>query len=190
MCVIVAALSGLLRLTDDQLAALLHHNPDGAGVMFAHDGELRLERERHADVAWIRAQFERVPGRRLAVLHLRSATQGTVCLENVQPITAVHEPQCRLALAHNGTLPRYESNSAQSDTARFARQFVNTWWQQHASAWNTPHALAELEAHVPEVNRVLLLDNRGEWAVIGEAEGFWRQDMWISNPKARAWLES
>lgn len=188
MCLILVSLTGQLPFSDEQLAVLLELNQDGAGFMYAFEGQLYLVKSRHPDVPWIRAQFARVPGPRLTVLHLRQATSGPLDEENVQPISVWHDPGYQLALAHNGTLPKYTGDERRSDSSLFASRTVRPWREKRGLAWARPQALAELASHLPAVNRVVLLDSQGTWAILSEAEGFWYADTWMSNPNVRSIL--
>lgn len=86
------------------------HLADGWGIALYDDNDVRLLREPEpaSDSDWIRFIDGRRMHGRLALAHLRHATQGEISLRNTQPF--VRELGGRMhVFAHNGMLPGVEA---------------------------------------------------------------------------------
>lgn len=92
---------------------------DGWGVAFYQGDDVALFREPSAAAGspLVRHLESEGPSTRLAISHIRHATQGSVCLANTQPFTRELGGRMHV-FAHNGHLPGVEDSPAMALGAR------------------------------------------------------------------------
>lgn len=115
----------------EMITACFMNNPDGAGIMYPENGEIRIIK----GLMTIQSVFEALkaipdPKSIPIVIHFRFATHGAKSAENTHPFPLsgdfnelrVLDHYVKSAIVHNGIMHQYGSNSASlSDSAFFAK---------------------------------------------------------------------
>lgn len=173
------------RITPDELRRSYNcGNNDGYGAMFAQHGTLHIyknvdARQFDTFIDWIETvQNANVP----VAVHLRLATHGKELLPNAHPFEVIPG---ELAIMHNGMLRGYNRDSADSDTAQFAKELatlgaVESWW-------GNPFIWSLLAEYVGAwSNKIILMRNTGDVRIIGASQGETKEGVWYSNSSYRA----
>jgi predicted glutamine amidotransferase len=190
MCLIATSTSGFEDLPRHFWHAAIAAFTDGMGVMY-HDGEAVVTyHSLEYDTDKLFEVLLKVPtGKRVAV-HLREATYGARCAENIHPHVLHLSARAVLAVMHNGSIPELlaHAQTGHSDTY----ELVQTWIRDHVTRnpalWNDPTFLAELATFVGPNNRLIMVDQAGAWNCIGRELGFHVGGTWLSNRKVEPWL--
>ncbi len=151
MCIIAAKPAGIKMPTEEQLEIMWFHNPDGAGIMYAKDERVYIDKGYMTLSSFLTrikeiqktVDLDTIP----AVLHFRIASAGGIKPENCHPFPVtssekvIRDLQCtaKVGVAHNGTIHGY-GNSVLSDTMQYIiRQIhplscaVPDFWQNRAA---------------------------------------------------------
>ena len=179
MCLIIHQPSGH-TLSRRDFTDIAERNPDGFGIMTAHDGVLKTFRTLGSiDDAF--ALYVRHASGRASVLHWRYATHGTVTLDNVHPFKLTND----IAFVHNGMLSCGTPQSAQSDTAHLARTVLAPIARDNPRALFTSELRAVLSPLIGTGNKLAVMDNHGNVSIFNRASGMDHKGRWYSN--AYAW---
>lgn len=175
MCVIIAIPAGEY-LEKDLALRNWRINNDGAGFAY-HDGqELVTFKSMNFDEFWRKFERARSDNRNTDFLvHMRIATHGSVCLDNVHPYLSTDG---KYLLAHNGILKGVpeDKEADRSDT----RVFLEDIAPELGEAWYRKPWLNEIVAAWIDWNKFAILDEEGIW-LVNEDLGDWYQGMWFSN---------
>jgi hypothetical protein len=165
-------------------------NDDGAGLMFAENGVLKIAK---GFMKW--RSFRRYIKRRgidtftdlPVAFHFRIATHGTVKEQNCHPFTI----NKNLAMMHNGIIRKVDSMIGKdediSDSEFFAYRYVIQAFNSiDIDCLKTGMPINELFDEFIGSSRLLFMDNDGEIALVNERGGSWPQlglgkDWWFSN---------
>lgn len=151
-------------------------NGDGIGVMHKHSidkflGKKMLKRaKRH-----IRALVE--AGEPHAI-HFRWATHGAVKLINTHPYRTADGLHY---VMHNGILSgdcTQESSADESDTAVYVRKYMAEGTVPDfidAQYWT------QMGKHIGWSNKFCVMDSDGNFQLVNESAGFWKEGIWYSN---------
>ena len=169
-------------------------NPDGAGVMYAEDGTLKVAK---GFMKWrsLKRYLKRMTDEKKTslpfVFHFRIATHGSIGPPNCHPFY-VHD---NMAMMHNGVMSNIpiEKDSDISDS----EAFINVYVKGLGYDLNTGSEIAieQLEGGSPlhdlydsfiGGSKLLFMDNMGDVAIINESSGYWEKSgsgkgMWFSN---------
>lgn len=161
---------------------LLHHcfiqNPDGAGFMVPHAGNVAIYKglggfSRFLQT-WRTVQMWHPEAP--VVFHFRYATFGRVTVENCHP----HRISRDLAFVHNGTLscvPAPEGDD-RSDSVIYRDQYLG-----HLDGRET-YALEDfsaMERRIGKKNKFVFMNGEGRVVICNEEQGAWAGGMWASN---------
>ena len=119
MCIIAYVPKGV-KMDKEYFTNCWENNPDGAGMMYAINGKLRIKKPYFSPVSFWRdfCNIARVADGGVA-LHFRITTSGLNNKENTHP----HKISPKHGLMHNGVLSEYHAKSKkQSDTVLFCNQ--------------------------------------------------------------------
>ncbi len=181
--------SGFAELDTSFWALACKANADGIGLMY-HDSKALVVRYADTpDISGLEALLTSVPPGLRAAVHLREATAGARGRANLHPrLTQLREG--RLAIMHNGCLRKVPAHPTQgpSDTAIFASKLLPNLLERGGGPWHDPRNLTAVRQFAGTRNRFVLLDERGQWRVVAEDEGFWVGQTWLSHPRAKNWL--
>ena len=130
MCIICVSKSGICQPDESTIRTMFHHNPHGAGYMFARDGRVEIRKGFMRLDECLRAiRTEHFTAADSVVYHFRISTQAGVNPEMTHPFPLSNQPgrlrrldqSCRIGVAHNGVirLTSDPNNERYSDTAIF-----------------------------------------------------------------------
>jgi hypothetical protein len=171
----------LLKLPDGvvtrrQLRNCYQNNPDGAGLMYVADGKLNVDKGYFGFRKFYKRFriLERAHPESAFVLHFRVATSGTVSKECCHPFNI----NKNLAFVHNGIFTGL-GNPQLSDTQVFNVQVLQKLPENFI---DKPEILASLDKYVNKsLSKLILLNNKQEYVIIGESSGEWENKVWYSN---------
>lgn len=134
MCVIAVSAKGARLPSKDELCRMFVHNPDGAGYMHAHNGEVTIHKgfTCFSDL-WRSIQSEHFTRQDAVIFHCRIATKGQAIPENTHPFPFSADPTghkhldliCRCGIAHNGTIALTRGiKSNYTDTTEFITRYL------------------------------------------------------------------
>ena len=178
MCVCVWKPYGV-RVTKDNMRKCFDNNPDGAGYMWAENGEVVIRKGFFVfkkfwaalcnDIGHINRQKSGI------AIHFRISSSGTVDAQNCHP----HPVNKQLAFIHNGILPLLVPPASKvSDSVIFA----STILQDMPSKWYLKHNLKLLvELAIGTYNKIVFLDGEGKVTILHEDAGEWVEGVWYSN---------
>ena len=184
MCLIIVQPMESPQIPNYILRNAWAENDDGAGYMFAVDGQLIIRKPFHSFRAFrraYRADYAAHGNVAPFILHFRIATHGKLDKAGTHP----HRVNGDLGLAHNGILSFLHPAKHESDTALFVRAVL-----AHRSTADILSAdyLASLEMLIGAGNKLAFLSATGEIAIVNEEAGFWDNGLWYSN--SSAWYRS
>jgi glutamine amidotransferase len=182
MCIIAMIPSKAARPNKAVLENCWESNPDGAGLMYpdATRGILVVDKG-HMTLESLLAAFDKAPEKQPVCVHFRIATHGLKDAANTHPHIVWPD---EVAMVHNGILPiGAPANSAESDTARFARMVLpmlpKKWWANAA-------LVHLIEEYMGGGNKMVMMDKEGCYKILNEEAGLWDQGVWFSNQGFRA----
>jgi len=171
-------------------------NSDGAGLMFAEDGKLKVAK---GFMKWrsLKRYIKKTGINRLNALpicfHFRIATHGTVTERNCHPFSVDEN----MAMAHNGVISgmsKYiDEDEDVSDSEMFLRRYVRDAFSiLHIKNMQKGEPINDLFASFIGANKLLFMDNDGEVAIVNETQGSWPkaglgEGMWFSNTHWKPW---
>jgi transcription elongation factor Elf1 len=184
VCIIVYKPEG--KAVDlDTLRRCWDKNKDGAGVMFAHNNELRVVKGmmkwRKFKKFWksLGPLQESVP----MVLHFRIATHGLVEPKNTHPFK-VNEV---LGFAHNGIIsnatPEKEWNITDTEffNSAYLQPLDETLQGGLTVEWLDQPWAHNLISEYVKHSKLVFLNASGEATIINETQGYWDEGVWYSN---------
>jgi len=168
-------------LSKKKLQNCWNNNDDGAGMLFIKDGQLQIEKfpnkgkdsftkfnDRYIDVKT--SQTEDTP----ILLHFRIATHG-MSDEYLHPFAVTND----LALIHNGVISGFGTRD-KSDTSEFA-DLLGTMPGMSIDMLDIPFVEESIYEFLGGTNKVVFMDNTGEYRIFNEGLGHWIGDNWFSN---------
>lgn len=190
MCLIALSRSRFAELTPSFWREACRANPHGLGLMYHAGHQLHVERIETYDEQTLQRLLDEVPAGVQVAVHLREATFGAGGCLNLHPHLLRDDDGRMLAMMHNGSVPAMNAHPDEgpSDSALLLQNWLGPRLSGRLQGWRHPDLLAELQAFLPERNRLVFLDSEGHWQVLREEEGFFAGQTWLSNPKARAWV--
>lgn len=183
MCLLIVATKGH-PIPKEYVKSAWRNNPDGAGVSYIKDGTLYISKG-IMDLETLEATLEEVGDESNRILHFRYATRGEVTQDNTHPF-ALHEAEA--VMAHNGPCvsPLYPGDKERSDSRMLAEDLLS---QFNATELRKMKPL--LEGFIESGNKLAFLFSDGEYMIVGEKLGTWREGLWLSNTysveSARDW---
>jgi len=191
MCVIVYKPSDV-DVDMDVLKQCWKKNSDGAGLMFAEDGELHVKK---GFMRWRsmkrfikrmgKERFKSLP----VVLHFRIATHGSVRPENTHPFGVTED----VYMAHNGVLSCVDVPKDEdiSDTETFILDVLHPLHEDLVAGITTETldgvgVINKMLGKFIGGNKLVFMDSNGDVAIVNEHQGSWGQvsgykDVWFSN---------
>lgn len=131
MCIIAAKAAGVKMPSKETIRTMWYGNPDGAGVMYAKDGKVRIDKgfmklsdlERYLEDLGKKIDLKATP----VVLHFRITTHGGTRPENTHPFPLTDSIQrlqlthcsTTLGIAHNGVIDITPRSREISDTMEY-----------------------------------------------------------------------
>ena len=182
MCIIASVPAGA-QVTEDQLSEMWTRNPDGGGIAYFVDGEIKVEKDmkRESFIDTV-LETQKKYGNRDILVHMRIATHGAVCIDNTHPF----EVNKNTVMAHNGILPEAfipPAKSELSDTRFFIDYFMKYIPVQKL---DDPYFQDMVDEMVNQGygNKLVFLTSaktKYDTYIIGEKLGVWDGGVWFSN---------
>lgn len=206
MCLIVdRPAKAIIPLDKFKIAVM--NNPDGYGLCVPdQDGVLYVQRSADKpdpEELWqlLHGEFKNEK----LMLHLRYTTAGKTNLRNAHPfpILEYYKDNTDLRMAHNGTIFDYKpkgSNTDESDTRAFVRQFVRPLFKRLSKGMTTEEMLTDpfissiLSKQIPANSVLSFMDGHGNTmqvnptgngAYIDEESGIWYSNKYSFNESHR-----
>jgi hypothetical protein len=151
------------------------NNTDGAGILYVEDGRLEVYKELHSFKKFIKTYNEiRMVNKDNMVLHFRIATHGGVDHDNCHPFLVNNN----LGFVHNGIIRDLVGHSKdKSDTNLFCEMLRTL-----PKGWERNEAMYKLVGSaIGFYNKLIFLNNQGEFKIVNEHEGVWDMGCWFSN---------
>jgi hypothetical protein len=179
MCLIAYQPAGSEPLPFDTFENGWKANADGAGYMFAANGELVIRKPFYKLRSLLRSyrvDFAKHGASSAFVLHFRYATHGVKNETNTHPHLLDNG---KVGLVHNGILsfePPFQSKI--SDTVHFCRTVLAYRNPADLVGETLRGILAEM---IGTFNKLVLMDNAGNVSIVNEDAGQWEGSTWYSN---------
>lgn len=178
MCIAILNTSKGGLIDKQTLSRCWQGNKDGAGMMWAHDGQLYIHKELHKFKQFygVYKQVREEHPELSIVLHFRFATHGKLDIENCHPFL-VHDG---LGFVHNGIISTVDvpKGSSESDTAIFN----NTYLKKLPKDFYKNEGIRRLIRKViGNYNKLIFLNSEGKHRFINEEAGVWDEGNWYSN---------
>lgn len=173
MCVIIVKPKGE---TIDTLTLMdaFWYNDDGGGLAWAEDGKLHMKKGfmdfESFNEFWSTRDWTDIP----TLIHFRIKTHGEKNKKNTHPFW-IHNKD--LVFAHNGILPIHSTKN-KSDTIMFNNLVLRTLPENFL---NYQGIRIMLEDFCYQNSKLAFLDSNGEFTIIGEGKGEWKNGCWFSN---------
>ncbi len=165
MCVALICIKD--RPTKETFRICFANNKDGAGVAWAYDNKLHLEKGFFTfDDFW--KAYKQIPNDAPLLCHFRKSTHGPRDIKNCHPwrIDENH------ALIHNGIL-------------KFVIEMLKPIFKHNPRMWQEPWMKTLLENYIGIGNKCAILSNMGEYLILREEHGIWDNGVWYSNDSFR-----
>lgn len=180
MCVIIHKPADA-RPSEDLLVACATNNPDGFGIMFVENG--RIHTIKDPDSFRFFEVYDAYKDRELGI-HFRWKTHGEIDMENTHPY-AVLEPEAHdadLWLMHNGIISIEQRDKSKSDTWHFVRYMLRPILEQTGlDVIRNKSFQTLIEEYIGSSNKLLLLDQYGNFTKFNAHRGIELEDCWLSN---------
>jgi len=184
MCIIVFCQEPARRPSEDTLKTCWDSNPDGAGLMYAHNNRLHVVKGLMSFDAFI-AAWRQVPENVRVAAHFRIKSHGSICPALTHPFPIIREDESEesyaLAVVHNGVLTgtgAVATNPNESDTSVFVRDVLS----KLPPEWETSEGIVQLLAErIGYGNKMVFLRYDGAFVVLNRSAGEWDNGIWYSN---------
>ena len=188
MC--IAILNNGKKLSRQELSNCWTSNDDGAGLLYIEDGKLVAFRQANEDLYdtagldfdKFMAEYERVYKMSRAshtpvLLHFRIATHG-LTPEYLHPFFISDS----VGLIHNGIIRGYGDNEF-SDTWEFANELATLPASMTGSVdfLDVPFISGAILDKLANYNKVVFMDDTGEYRIFNAQLGHWSGQNWFSN---------
>lgn len=179
MC--IAIMNAGKQITKKKLQNCWNYNDDGAGMLYVQDEMLCIEKFPNKGAGDFDKFFSRYVelkssdvGNLPMLLHFRIATHG-MSDEYLHPFPVTDS----LGLVHNGVISGFGTKD-KSDTAEFA-ELVGTIPNIDIAMLDNPFIEDSIFTYLGGTNKVVFMDNNGEYRIFGEKLGEWIGENWFSN---------
>lgn len=171
MCIIILNKKGLVPKNTLKTCAI--NNPDGMGIMYAENCKLETFKElKNFELFYSYYENLRKRFKGNICLHFRIKTHGTVSEKNIHPFYINRN----LAFMHNGIID-IEPKSDLSDTQVFNEMVLKGLPKNFLSNKSILHLIEKSIGW----SKLLFLDNLGNYTLINEKDGIWKDGNWYSN---------
>ena len=181
MLMCIAIMNAGKMLPKKKLQNCWNYNDDGAGILFIKNGMLFAEKFPNTGGDSFDKFLDRYVSLKTSdagdlpmLLHFRIATHG-MSDEYLHPFPVTPT----LGLVHNGVISGFGTKD-KSDTAEFA-ELLGTIPNIDMDMLDNPFIEDAIYTYLGGTNKVVFLDNTGEYRIFGETLGEWIGDNWFSN---------
>ena len=193
MCIIAIKEKGVDLPTKDKLENMWENNPHGAGLAFAMDEKVYInkgflnKKEFLSFLEDLRSQAKNIP----MLLHFRIATHGGINQECTHPFPIAENDSLKklqlitdVAVAHNGII-KIDADEGMSDTMTYIAKVLYNIKQTYGDFYKHPRVLKAIEANINS-SKMAFLDKEGKIYKVGEwvkeKDGiFYSNDTYLEN---------
>lgn len=158
------------------LVESFNSNPDGAGFMYAEDGELYIKKGfmTYEDFFKEYKEHETKP----CAVHFRIATHGSTDQENTHPFRVGNN----LGFIHNGIINNVDcsTDKTKSDTNHFNTKYLSQFYKRDSRFIFKEHFKDVIKSYIG-FSKLVFLNNKGHHTIINEDKGVWENGIWYSN---------
>ncbi len=153
-------------------------NPHGAGfsMMFGNDFETFKGFTTFEDF-WKAYSYGSNRWRE-AVIHFRYSTAGEISEANCHPFLFGRN---KYAMAHNGTIEKLCFTGKRSDSNILAKDYLSKWIKKYSFTSKRFKSRIEKFIGKDKYNKLILMSDKGEFLIINEEFGVWKNGNWYSN---------
>lgn len=178
MCIIAAKPAGKAMPTRDTIRTMWAGNPDGAGVMYALDGKVRIDKGfmKLSDLEAYLDKLEREVDLTATgvVLHFRITTHGGTRPENCHPFPLTDSlarlrmthTSTTVGIAHNGIIPITPRDQTTSDTMEYIASQLAPLGRALPGFWKNQDAMTMIQNAIH--SRMVFLTGDGELFMTGD----------------------
>jgi predicted glutamine amidotransferase len=184
MCIIAFKPEGI-KISEDRLKKMWDSNSDGAGMMYADRGKLRIVKGLMTFDNFLET-YKKIGDHRKMVLHFRIKTHGAVIPSLTHPFWVHHG---KVAMVHNGVIPsKQRTCPTESDTSIYAKELGH----RYDNVMEALTAPSEYESIVKEIgySKLVFMDRNGDHFFVNEKMGVWDEGCWFSNYGFQGWSYS
>lgn len=170
MCLLIFKPAGK-EIPEEYLEEAWKTNSDGAGIVYAKDGELITQKGAdwdHTNVSGILKDITDYP----SIVHFRLSTHPPIDFSNTHPFPVGNE----WSMAHNGVISEIECQENESDTRSYIRQYLKCDMD-----FSDEEFLDIIGKHVGGNNKFAFLHKSGKHGIVNEHSGHWHKGIWYSN---------
>jgi len=181
MCIVVVKKRGVELPSDETLKNCWDRNPDGAGFMYTgQEGETFIRKGYMKFEAFMDSYNSHTFNKKdLLVLHFRIKTHGKLseCATHPFPVSRKTEDlrdlhiESEIGIAHNGMIPKFNSNMELSDTQLFIKKVLSKENYYKGLMENNPLIIEKIEDKIG-CSRMAVL-SKGKITLIGDP---WERD--------------
>ena len=173
MCVLIHKSAGTVLESKDDLELAFLVNPHGAGFAWKEDGKVYVKKGFFTfESLW--SEWQNI-GDKEAMLHFRSASQGTVNRENCHPFIVDGVG----VVGHNGHFNGFGTKTV-SDTRDWIDSVLKPFLQDFPQALDRLSSLYVLDV-ICERSRLIVMRNSEPTVIINEDLGVREDGLWYSN---------
>ncbi len=182
MCVIIIQPAGEY-LDKEEAKRAWTRNPDGGGFAYInHDEEIVVKKSMEFNEFW--QQFERARSDHRDkdfLVHMRIATHGSVCLDNVHPF----QVDKYTVMAHNGIIHGVPSTDPEGLDRSDSRMFIDYVLPDLPEDWLDKEYLVDMVQDWIGWSRLVFLTTNPKLQyniyVLNQKKGEWKNKLWYSN---------
>lgn len=177
MCVIAVKPSGVRMPDSDTIARMWAHNPDGAGIMYAHAGKVRIDKgymtlnDFSQHVKKLSQSIDLTKS--AVIMHFRITTHGGTKPENCHPfplsgkvtdLQRLHTT-ARIGVAHNGIIP-IKPRQGISDTMEYIATQLAPLYAMNKRFLSDQNALDLIQSAIK--SKMAFLTGANKYTLIGQ----------------------
>lgn len=169
------------------------NNDDGAGIMYAKDNKLVVDKG-YFDFDNLYEAIEKLTDMDI-VVHFRAASPGMIInAENTHPFYWENGTQFskdeksnryQWAMCHNGRL-KWSHTDKKSDTNCFADQFMSNYTDRDPYLFQNKLGMVMFEGFIGDANKIVVMrhdteEDTTKVYIANESKGHWKHKCWFSN---------
>jgi predicted glutamine amidotransferase len=193
MCVIAVKNHGISLPKDDEIDAMWNTNPDGAGIMYLHNGKVYIEKGfmKLTDLKRALASLnERLDTKNTPmVLHFRITTHGGTSPHNTHPFPISNNTEhlkaldltCSVGMVHNGIISSMDTtDKTMSDTMVYIQDILSPLSMLNKTFYKNDFGKTLMENQIGW-SKLAFLDKSGTISLVGDFKKDDKTGMLYSN---------
>ena len=189
MCIAILQKADTPALEDAVLDRCHRCHDDGCGMMYVSE-KYGLQDFRTMDIEEFKTQYKKIHDKysdNPIAVHFRTGTSGDMNVSNCHPFVVNED----MMLMHNGVMSNMDAkigdkNYGLSDTRVFIEKVG-----KYLPDITTSGVLQEmLDEYIGWGNKLIVMNNEGEYYIANEMSGDWEGDVWYSNKSWKSYSNS